>query len=135
MGFRDDIEARTAKRNTIRNKISILSRKISEAREIMDGLRDCQRNIINITEDWENTYSSFQTVPINADVVVIDVFEGVIAEAMGGEIPEVAEKMNNTCGLMKSLCSNIAEQIKRLQEYIEKLQQQIQSLYMELSAI
>ena len=135
MSFREETAVRIARRKAIREKINALSKKISEARKIITGLNECKRELQKNIEDWNSTYSSFKAVPIQADVVVTDVFEGVIAEALSTEIPTTAEIMNGTCSEMEALCGAIANQIQKLQEYITKLQQQIQSLYMELSAV
>lgn len=135
MGFRDEMAVRAAKRSAIQGKIRELSGKIDEAREIIDELNDCKREMTRDVEEWSHTYQSFQAVPIQSEVVVEDMFEGVIAEVLSSEIPECAEKMNKTCGMMKDLCGEIAKQVGSLQEYIIKLQQEKESLYAELSTI
>lgn len=135
MSLRDSMAEKIARRKAIREKIRVLSKKVSVARDIIAGLNDCKRDIQRNTESWNNTYDGFKAVPIQAEVIVPDVFEGVVAEALSAEIPATAALMNQTCGEMAALCGIISIQIQKLQEYIEKLQAQIQLLYIELAAI
>ena len=55
MGYREEKEeraAREAKRNAIRREISRLAQKISVARDIIEGLNECKRNIARGIEQW-----------------------------------------------------------------------------------
>lgn len=138
MGYREEKEeraAREAKRNAIRREISRLAQKISVARDIIEGLNECKRNITRGIEQWNEAYNAFNVVPINNQIFITDLFEGNIAETLSSEVPNTAGIMVNTCGQMESLCGYIADQISRLNEYISRLQTEIRELYVELAAI
>lgn len=138
MGYREEREeraAREAKRNEIRKEISRLALKISAARDIIEGLNECKRDITRGIEQWNDAYNAFNAVPINNQIFITDLFEGNIAETLSEEVPNTAGIMVNTCGQMESLCGYIAEQISRLNEYISRLQTKLRELYAELAAI
>ena len=135
MGVRDEMEARRAKREALRREISILQGKISVAREMVLDLNTLKAGISRTKEQWENQYAVFQSVEINASVMVADVFEGNIAEKLSTEIQETTAKMQLTASQMEYSCTNIASQVTRLQEYIQELYQKMQALYVEMTAL
>lgn len=138
MGYRSEREeraAREARRNEIRREISKVGRKISEARDVVEGLNSCQRDIRQETDNWNNAYNAFKSAPINSEVFVTDVFEGNTAETLSSEIPGAAGRMDSTCGQMESLCGHISNQIARINEYIDRLSARIHELYIELAAV
>lgn len=138
MGYRSEKEeraAREARRNEIRREISRVARKISEARDVVEGLNGCLRSIQQEIDNWNNAYNAFKSVPINSEVFVTDVFEGNTAEALSSEVPGTAGRMDSTCGQMEALCGHISNQIARINEYIDRLSARIHELHIELAAV
>lgn len=135
MGVRDEMEARKARRSAIRAEIRLLQGKLSIARELVSAFRKVHMEVKNAQEQWTSNYTAFQSIEINANVLVTDVFEGNIAEKLSGRIPQVTGKMETTVAQMENTDSCITRQITLLEEYIQELFLKIQALYSEMEAL
>ena len=135
MDLYDEEEWKKEKREEIRGKISALSAKIDEANEIIEALSESKKNLNDDIEEWENSYQTYQSVEINSNIFLTDVFEGNMAERLKIRIPNAFGLMKNSVSIMNSVIAGVNEQIIFIQDYISELQQEIRALYTELAGI
>ncbi|NLL78920.1 MAG: hypothetical protein GX234_03850 [Clostridiales bacterium] len=123
------------KKRELERKIRKLEGKIKEAEKLQEDFEDCEKEINTSGEDWRDGRARFLKSQIARQVVVNDLFEGVIAERLSQDIPDVMLLMNRTVSKMDELKKKISRQVKKLEEYIKKLEKEKRALERQLAAL
>lgn len=113
------------------------------------GLEDCRKNVEKQIADLEREQKSLNDsitnwrvmetashdIEILSEVVIINVFEGVCADAMKEELAGCVAEMNQTCGNVEGLNGHVGTQIGRLLEYVMDINGKISSLQREYDSL
>lgn len=126
---------RRRKKKELERKIRRLEGEIKKAEELKEDFEDCEKGIDAAGEDWSEGRKKFIKSQIARQVVVTDLFEGVIAEQLSQDIPDAMLLMNRTVSEMKSLNRKVSHQIEKLEKYIKKLEKEKRALERQLAAL
>lgn len=122
--------------------LSQLSREAQEyrkmiqlARETKRKMKAAQKELDRAREQWEKAYASYESNTNLKEVVVTDVFEGVIAEKLREELPEALKYMLITDEKAASVSVNTTLQINNLDSYILVLQSKLDAVVASMASL
>lgn len=123
-------------------RLSQLSREAQEyrmlirlAQETKRKLKTAKTRLDNAIEDWGRAYKAYENNTNLKEVVVADVFEGVIAEKLREELPETIQYMVTSDRKAASVSANTALQINNLDSYILVLQTRLNAVLAQMASL
>lgn len=112
-----------------------LRKLIQLAQETKRKMKTAQTELDRARDGWERAYASYESNTNLKDVVVTDVFEGVIAEKLKEELPEVLQYMLITDEKAASVSGNTTLQINNLDSYILVLQSKLDAVVAQMASL
>lgn len=105
------------------------------AQETKRKLKAAKTRLDNAIEDWGRAYKAYENNTNLKEVVVADVFEGVIAEKLREELPETIQYMVTSDRKAASVSANTALQINNLDSYILVLQTRLNAVLAQMASL
>ena len=108
---------------------------IQLARETKRKMKAAQQELDRAREQWEKAYVSYENNTNLKEVVVTDVFEGVIAEKLKEELPEALQYMLITDEKAASVSQDTTLQINNIDSYILVLQSKLDAVIARMASL
>lgn len=123
-----------AKRKEINDQIKEWEAKLKNIYDQIPALALEQSNLDTYLEEWATQKQQFSKKEI-ADVVIVNVFEGVCAEKIKSDLETCFLQMDQTCDKVRGLKDNIGRQISKLNQYKLYINGMLEKLNSDLKSI
>ena len=128
-------EEKARRRTELNNEMSRLYIELSNVNSQISSLVTEQSNLNTYMEDWINQKAIYSGNDILSEVVIVNTFEGVIADKMRSEIQTCISEMDQTHSNVGVLNENVGTQISRLRQYAGGINGRIQNIKNELNTL
>lgn len=126
---------RERRRAAIRAQIRQWEGKLATVKAQIAGLTREQSHLNTYLGEWETQKGIYNGNEILSEVVIVNLFEGVCADAIKEELTASVAEMDQTHGKVSGLNGNVGAQISRLKEYEAVINAKLAALRRELASI
>ena len=114
------------------SEIYALDSKIKECNEAKTGIQYIKNNCSSKKDSWRTSFDKLAADSDLYEVKSTDLFEGNMANELGGRVTEAINQVNGGIAQSEALESALDSQIKKLNQTIERLYSERASLVRQL---
>ncbi len=114
------------------SEIYALDSKIKECNEAKTGIQYIKNNCSSKKDSWRTSFDKLAAGSDLYEVKSTDLFEGNMANELGGKVTEAIIQVNGGIAQSEALESALDSQIKKLNQTIERLYSERASLVRQL---